>query len=88
MSTAFGGGNCTRDLVLVRSGCCHAKFNDMTDDCEETTIPYPEVLKVLKDHGYNGYMTSEYEGMDKLQGGAWAAVRKQHVMMKQLLREG
>jgi len=67
--------------------CCHAKFNDMTDDCEETTIPYPEVIKVLADHGYNGYMMSEYEGIDKLQGGAWPAVRKQHVMMKRLLGE-
>jgi sugar phosphate isomerase/epimerase len=67
--------------------CCHAKFNDMTDDCQETTTPYPQILKVLMDHGYNGYMMSEYEGMDKLQGGAWAAVRKQHVMMKRLLGE-
>jgi len=67
--------------------CCHSKFNDMTDDCEETTIPYPEVIKVLVDHGYNGYMMSEYEGMDKLQGGAWPAVRKQHVMLKRLLGE-
>jgi len=67
--------------------CCHAKFSDITDDCEETTIPYAAVLKVLVDHGYNGYMMSEYEGMDKLQGGAWSAVRKQHVMMKRILGE-
>jgi sugar phosphate isomerase/epimerase len=67
--------------------CCHSKFNNMTDDCEETTIPYPEVIKVLVDHGYNGYMMSEYEGIDKLQGGAWPAVRKQHVMLKRLLGE-
>jgi hypothetical protein len=67
--------------------CCHAKFNEMTDDCEEMTIPYPEIIKVLTDHGYNGYMMSEYEGIDKLQGGAWPAVRKHHVMMKRLLGE-
>ena len=59
--------------------CCHAKFNDMNDDCQETTIPYAEILKVLADNGYDSYMMSEYEGEDKVTGGAWSAVRKQHV---------
>ena len=33
-------------------------------------------------------MMSEYEGLDKLTGGAWSAIRRQHVMLKRLLGEG
>ena len=45
--------------------CCHAKFNDMSDDFEETTIPYKEVVDIMKEHGWDGYLLSEYEGRDK-----------------------
>jgi hypothetical protein len=27
--------------------CCHAKFVEMNDNCEETSIPYPEIVKTL-----------------------------------------
>lgn len=67
--------------------CCHAKFNDINQDCEDQTIPYPQIIKVLVDNGYDSYMMSEYEGMDRLQGGAWSAVRRQHVLLKRLLGE-
>ena len=65
--------------------CCHAKFLEMNDDCEETTIPYPEIIKTLIDHKWDGYMMSEYEGADRSTGGAFTAVRKQHVMLRKLL---
>ena len=29
--------------------CCHAKFMEMDDNCEETSIPYPEIVKMLVD---------------------------------------
>src|ERR1039458_9254077 len=59
--------------------CCHAKFLEMSDDCEETTIPYPEIIKTLIDHNWDGYMMSEYEGADRSTGGAFTAVRKQQI---------
>lgn len=68
--------------------CCHAKFIHMNDDFEETTIPYPEIIKVLQDHGYNGYLLSEYEGVDKYFDEHYEVgqtLRKQHIMMKRLL---
>jgi sugar phosphate isomerase/epimerase len=67
--------------------CCHAKFTAMTDDCTDANTPYPAIIDVLKKHRWNGYMMSEYEGADRATGGGFAAVRKQHVMLKRLLGE-
>ncbi len=67
--------------------CCHAKFINMNDDFEETTIPYKEVLTILKEHGWNGYLLSEYEGADKYDQGyeVGQTLRKHHIMMKNIL---
>lgn len=67
--------------------CCHAKFISMSDGFEETTIPYPEIIRVLTEHGWNGYMLSEYEGADKYEPGyeVGQTLRKQHIMLKNLL---
>jgi sugar phosphate isomerase/epimerase len=67
--------------------CCHAKFNDINRDCEDQTIPYPEVVKIFVDHNWDGYFLSEYEGGDKFSGGARSAVRRQHVLLRRLLGE-
>ena len=67
--------------------CCHAKFIRMSDDFEETTIPYPRIVKILQEHGWDGYLLSEYEGADKYESGyeVGQALRRQHVMLKRLL---
>lgn len=67
--------------------CCHAKFINMSDEFEETTIPYPEIIKVLQKNGYEGYLLSEYEGADKYDDGyeVGQTLRKQHIMLKNLL---
>jgi sugar phosphate isomerase/epimerase len=67
--------------------CCHAKFMEMNDSCEETSIPYPEIVKMLVDHKWNGYLLSEYEGEDRNRGGAFQAIRKHHVMLRRLFGE-
>lgn len=66
--------------------CCHAKFNYMDENFEELTIPYAEVLKVLVDGGYNGFMVSEYEGRHKDEPGFVSEqLKRQHIMMKRIL---
>ena len=67
--------------------CCHAKFINMSDDFQETTIPYPEIIKVMQENGYDGYLLSEYEGADKYDEGyeVGQTLRKQHIMLKNLL---
>ncbi|MCC6263113.1 MAG: sugar phosphate isomerase/epimerase [Bryobacterales bacterium] len=67
--------------------CCHAKFSDINRDCEVTNTPYREIIKILADNKWDGYLISEYEGPDKAQGGAISAVRRHQVLLKRLLGE-
>jgi sugar phosphate isomerase/epimerase len=40
----------------------HSKFYAMDSDYKETVIPIPEVIATYKKAGYEGYVSSEYEG--------------------------
>lgn len=40
----------------------HFKLYEMTETGEEWSIDYREVLQYLHNHGYNGYVSTEYEG--------------------------
>ena len=64
--------------------CCHAKFIHMNDAFEETTIPYKEIIEVLKNQNWDGYLLSEYEGADTYDAGyeVGQTLRKQHIMLK------
>jgi len=67
---------------------CHAKFTHMTDELVEATHPYDQILRVLREHGWTGYMLSEYEGDNKeVIGHSSDQLRRQHVMMKRYLGE-
>jgi len=69
----------------------HAKFYDMTEDYQESSIPYDQIIQVLIEGGYDGYMVSEYEGQriaqDAFETDSCEQVRRQHVMLKRLLGE-
>ena len=66
--------------------CIHAKFNKMDEDFNELTIPYPKILKILQEQGWEGYLLSEYEGENKdVPGYVSQEMRKHHVMMKRIL---
>ncbi|MCF0141883.1 MAG: TIM barrel protein, partial [Parasporobacterium sp.] len=69
--------------------CCHAKFIDVDENFNETTIPYPEILKVLMDNGYDGYLLSEYEGADKYDDfyEVGQTLRRHHILMKNILED-
>lgn len=78
--------NVPEDLIplLPYIYCCHAKFIHMNDQFEETTIPYKEIIRVLKENHWDGYLLSEYEGADKYDEGyeVGQTLRKHHIMMK------
>jgi hypothetical protein len=40
----------------------HGKFYEMTEDLEEYSIPYDQIVDVLNQGGFSGYICSEYEG--------------------------
>ena len=81
--------NLPEDLIplLPYIYCCHAKFIHMNDNFEETTIPCVEVVNVLKEQGWDGYLLSEYEGADKYDEGyeVGQTLRKHQIMLKNLI---
>ena len=74
--------------LLPYTYCCHAKFINMDGNFVETTIPYDKVVPIMKEHGWNGYLLSEYEGPNKDETGySTTQVLRHHVMLKRLLGE-
>jgi sugar phosphate isomerase/epimerase len=74
--------------LLPYTYACHAKFVDMSEDMEETTIPYEEVINTLIKHKWDGYLLSEFEGPNRDDPGhASEQLRRQHIMLKRLLGE-
>ena len=69
----------------------HAKFYEMLEDYTEYSIPYHEVVAVLVEGGYTGYLSSEYEGnrhiQDAYEVDSVEQVRRQQVMLSRLLQE-
>lgn len=67
--------------------CCHAKFFHINDNFEETMVPYDRILRILKEHEWDGYLLSEYEGADKYDPGyeVGQTLRKHHILMKNIL---
>ncbi len=67
----------------------HAKFNEMLPDYTEESIPYEEVIPVLIEGGFSGYMSSEYEGNrhieDAYEVDSVEQVRRHQEMLKRLL---
>ena len=60
-----------------------AKFHDIDEQLDYQQIPWEPVLKALKDAGYTGYLSSEYEGVRE----PWRSieqVRRQHSLMRQI----
>lgn len=69
----------------------HGKFNEMLPDYTEYSIPYDKIVPVLIEGGYQGYISSEYEGnrwiQDAFQVDSIEQVRRHQVMLKRLLGE-
>ena len=69
----------------------HGKFYQMDADYVEPSIPYDQIVAVLKQGGYDGYICSEYEGNrwieDAREPDSVEQVRRQQVMLAKLLGE-
>lgn len=74
--------------LLPYTYCCHAKFYDMDENFQETSIPYDKIVTIMKEHEWDGYLLSEYEGKNKdVPGYVTTQLRRQHVQLKRLLGE-
>jgi sugar phosphate isomerase/epimerase len=78
--------------IMPRMLHIHAKFYEMLPDYTEYSIPYDEIIPVLVEGGYSGYLSSEYEGQrqieDAFEVDSTEQVRLQQEMLKRLLGEG
>lgn len=63
-----------------------AKFHDINEQLEDQQIPWLPVLKALKDSGYTGYLSSEYEG-ERTPWRAIEQVRRQHALIRRTTSE-
>ena len=70
-------------MPLIRN--VHGKFYEMTADYVEPSIPYDQIVSVLEQGGYDGYICSEYEGNrwieDAEEPDLVEQVRRQQVML-------
>ncbi|SDO69488.1 Xylose isomerase-like TIM barrel [Klenkia soli] len=70
-------------------GHIQAKFYEMTDEGSEYSIPYERIVPVLVEGGYDGYLSSEYEGNRHIQDAfpvdSVEQVRRQHALFTRLL---
>ena len=77
--------------IMPRILHVHGKFFDMTEDDVEPSIDYPELIRVLRDGGYTGYISSEWEGWhwnaDSSGGGGFEQVARQHRLIRRVLDE-
>lgn len=60
-----------------------AKFHEIDDDLVDHQIPWAEILGVVADSGFAGYLSSEYEG-DRVAYRASDQLRRQHALIRTL----
>ncbi|MBQ9064694.1 MAG: TIM barrel protein [Blautia sp.] len=62
----------------------HGKFHYLGDDGKEASIPYEEILPVLKESEFDGYLICEYE--DEMYCGGTEFTRRQLAMERRILK--
>ena len=61
----------------------HAKFHYLCEDGTEASIPYEDILPVVKESGFNGYLICEYE--DEMYSGGTESTRRLIALEKKVL---
>jgi sugar phosphate isomerase/epimerase len=60
-----------------------AKTHEIDDDLVDHHIPWAEILDVIAESGYTGWLSSEYEG-DRVAYRASDQLRRQHALLRTL----
>lgn len=98
---AVGGGHSARvpfkqlykDLAdnAAKLVYCHGKFYDIDENGQVDDMDYPTIFKILKENGYKGYISSEFEGNRRMNQIGWCDeveyVRKHQKLMRSLLED-
>lgn len=68
---------------------CHGKFYDIDESGAVDNMDYPKIMDALKEGGYKGYISSEFEGNRRMNVNGWCDeieyVRKHHALMRSCL---
>jgi sugar phosphate isomerase/epimerase len=59
------------------------KFYEIDDDLNDKHIPWADIISALETAGWEGWISSEYEGLREPYGGR-DQVRRQHALMRGL----
>jgi hypothetical protein len=76
------------DIIRILPTCrtCHAKFTNMSENFEEVTIPYKEILQILIEHGWSGQLVAEYEGQRRTERAyVGEQLRRHQILMQRIL---
>lgn len=63
----------------------HGKFHYIHEDLHEHSIPYEDILKVIADSDFDGYIMSEYEDHDPVSGDTMTQMARHIAMEKKIL---
>ena len=66
----------------------HGKFYEFDASGNEACIPFDKLLPVFRDNGFNGYMSSEWEGHMYSDEDAFPVLQKHHALCKRILANG
>ncbi|HWI30569.1 MAG TPA: TIM barrel protein, partial [Microbacterium sp.] len=64
--------------IMPRVVHVHGKFFDIDENGEEPSVPYPELMRVFREGGYEGGISSEWEGRDWAEHPDGIAMVKAH----------
>jgi len=69
----------------------HGKFYEMTDEGTEYSIPYEEVIPILAEGGFSGWISSEYEGQrhtqDAYEVDSVEQVRRHQSLLERVIKQ-
>jgi len=66
----------------------HGKFFEIDDTGNEPAVPYPELVQTLVDVGYDGFISSEWEGWHWIEGrDGFAEIERHHALLRRLIGE-
>ncbi|QSR19353.1 sugar phosphate isomerase/epimerase [Novosphingobium sp. KA1] len=63
----------------------HGKFFDFDDNGDEIAVDYEEILPVFVEAGYDGFMSSEYEGHMWNDADGFDKIRRHHALARRIL---
>jgi len=63
----------------------HGKCYDFDENGDEVAIPYAEILPLFRDNGYNGFMSTEWEGHAISDEDGFAKVQAHHALCRRIL---